>query len=447
MASSSSSPPPWELGLKTDAAEQERLNALQLRFNTDGRIPSCGEDGRWKGINFATRNTPTLLSPQTTAKALQATLALMDEGADDDDDDAPDVDPSFFLPAEAEPCSMHEVLARAIFRAHTQGVDYDAKNSGAEWWFVVREPRSPTLEKFESSSGGDGEKESIIVDHDGGKNGIAFHFDKDVMLASLGFPYVHPQLSTVTYLTGSGAPTVVCPMTRSVNGKLDQACTTMFVSYPTPGKHLIFDGRKLHGVPESLCYPRKVPNDTGKDVAALCEPRVTFLVNIWLNHSPFGVQRFPFSDFPSARLTMPSQGEVTDIEESVIETIRRMNSDTINNAHVVDVISGYNGINSPTSGANQWEVRVTVDGQERSEADELMLHVPEVPVMDQQIGSTFNLRFGSSHGPRFVSAAASVAATVSTITREVPLVHLPDRSSAEPVEKKQRVAKTCQQSH
>ena len=113
MASSSSSPPPWELGLKTDAAEQERLNALQLQFNTDGRIPSCGEDGHWKGINFATRNTPILLSPQTTAKALQATLALMDEGADDDDDDAPDVDPSFFLPAEAEPCSMHEVLARA----------------------------------------------------------------------------------------------------------------------------------------------------------------------------------------------------------------------------------------------------------------------------------------------------------------------------------------------
>jgi DNA-binding transcriptional ArsR family regulator len=50
---------------------------------------------------------------------------------------------------------------------------------------------------------------------------------------------VHPHLSTVTYLTDAGAPTVVLPQRSSACGELP-ACelSTVVVSYPAVGKHL-----------------------------------------------------------------------------------------------------------------------------------------------------------------------------------------------------------------
>ena len=55
----------------------------------------------------------------------------------------------------------------------------------------------------------------------------------------------------------------------------------VYVSHPVEGKHLAFDGRLLHGVPD--------PDPTGR-----CDPgeRLSLLVNIWLGHRPAGVGRW-----------------------------------------------------------------------------------------------------------------------------------------------------------
>ena len=463
-------PAPWEVGLKSGEEEQARLNSLRLAFNAEGRLEG-GRDGRWSDVNFATRTTSAAFLPARHAAALVGcTLSLMDEGAEDDDEDAPDVDPSFWMPAEAEPCSMHEVLAQAIFRAHTAGVEFDPASSGAEWWFVVREPRDPatadaaaTGSSSSSSSDDDGgggggavaaaAMDDGIVDHDGGDAGIAFHFDKDVMLAGLGLPFVHPQLSTVTYLTSAGAPTVVFPLQRSVEGAVDAACNAMTVSHPCAGKHLVFDGKSLHGVPESLARGNGAgaANDGSGGGGGSSSsssgsypmdepPRVTFLVNIWLNHPPFGVQRFPFGDFPSARATMPPQADTDEIRQTVADAIaaasRRYGGAGASAAAAAteddEDVCTISDIAAPETAPEataavaprccEWELRVTVDSQERSAADDLVLRVPAVPpavsalpdaaVVDGPLAaarssqpSTFSLHFQEGHGPVVVKGS------------------------------------------
>ena len=97
------------------------------------------------------------------------------------------LNPSNWLAATAEPRCSLERLARAIFERHTAGVAFDPATSGAEWWAQVR-------------GGGDRHE------------GIEFHWDVDEHLCDVqggGGVHVHPHLSTVTYLSAHGAPTVV----------------------------------------------------------------------------------------------------------------------------------------------------------------------------------------------------------------------------------------------
>lgn len=55
------------------------------------------------------------------------------------------------------------------------------------------------------------------------------------------------------------------------------------VSLPEVGKHLVFDGQLLHGaVPMESCHAGDKE-----------DPRVTFMVNIWLEYQPMGCQEFP----------------------------------------------------------------------------------------------------------------------------------------------------------
>ncbi|KAJ1638388.1 hypothetical protein T492DRAFT_225415 [Pavlovales sp. CCMP2436] len=73
----------------------------------------------------------------------------------------------------------------------------------------------------------------------------------------------------------------------------------MHVSWPRTGKHIAFDGRWLHGAPDSIpAAPRpgsrthpgssRTPGGAGG-----AEKRCSFLVNIWLNHKPIGSERCP----------------------------------------------------------------------------------------------------------------------------------------------------------
>jgi hypothetical protein len=109
-------------------------------------------------------------------------------------------------------------------------------------------------------------------------DGTEFHYDKDEAVASDQMRMVFPLVSTVSYLTSVGGPTVILNMT-SVDGThhVPPIAAVGHFSYPVGGRHTMFDGRMLHGV---LPAPTDGP-DSG-------HTRITLLVNWWTNtpHAP-----------------------------------------------------------------------------------------------------------------------------------------------------------------
>ena len=174
--------------------------------------------------------------------------------------DGPKLPDTFWLAAEATPTTRLEQLALAVFDAHTSGCrSFDRARSGAEWWVQLRDPAGP-------------------------RPGVGPHWDKDENLRRDFGIFAHPQLSTVTYLTSGGAPTVVLSQRIGQDGGMvgDGAISEATVSQPVAGKHLAFDGRLLHLVaPELTAAPAEPGN------------RCTFLVNIWLHHKPRGLRPLP----------------------------------------------------------------------------------------------------------------------------------------------------------
>ena len=140
-------------------------------------------------------------------------------------------------PSDAPRCALEE-LAGAIFQLHTRDCDdYDPETSGAEWWVQSRP-------------------------------GLSCHWDKDEELRVAAGLFVHPQVSTVTYLTAGAAqaPTLVFEgMTvpsLARQGHDNPAdlpaapeCTAVCASYPEVGKHVAFDGRLLHGALREMAEP------------------------------------------------------------------------------------------------------------------------------------------------------------------------------------------------
>lgn len=162
---------------------------------------------------------------------------------------------TFWVPADGEPRCALEALALDIFRFHTAGARFRPGASGAEWWTQV-----------------------IHTQDD-----IGWHFDKDYGMERAGVN-VHPHLGTVTYLCAHGGPTVVLDHAGALTTA--EPCDRedvprAWLSVPRLGKHMCFDGRHLHGAPADvadLCGIR--------DRGSRARPRVTFLVNVWLNHRP-----------------------------------------------------------------------------------------------------------------------------------------------------------------
>ena len=150
------------------------------------------------------------------------------------------------------------------------------------------------------------------------ENSICFHWDKDEDLRLLmgGNMYIHPHISTVTYLSDFGAPTMalnyrVNALTGEYVIPSDEESVEGYISWPRCGKHLSFDGRFLHAAPADFMQKgmfkkqietpmNQIPKDLLGDDAHCkimmrrCR-RVTFLVNIWLNYKPFNVDVFPES--------------------------------------------------------------------------------------------------------------------------------------------------------
>jgi hypothetical protein len=133
---------------------------------------------------------------------------------------------------------------------------------------------------------------------------IGFHWDKDETLADVHGIKAYPQVSTVTYLSGAGAPTVVLQHTRN-NIPGSHSVASGFVSHPAVGKHISFDGRLLHGVPAEISDSATPPAYT----------RVTFLANVWINHALVGIQALPehlAQQMCSARYFPPFSCSVTN---------------------------------------------------------------------------------------------------------------------------------------
>ena len=233
-------------------------------------------------------------------------------------------------------------MALDVFNYHVKrqrSSSVDLESSGAEWWVQIR-PSPEKAGRYSMLAGDNGNSDN---NNDLAKDGISFHWDKDEDLRLLcgGNTYVHPHLSTVTYLTSIGAPTLAIsyrinnltgewitdPVASAATiSEREQSPTAAeaFVSWPLEGKHLSFDGRFLHAAPPDLMKRRKFKEQCnewkkkrekpsggttenkedadGEEAAIIAKEekrhirrhrRVTFLVNIWLNYHPFEVKPFP----------------------------------------------------------------------------------------------------------------------------------------------------------
>mmetsp|Transcript_24007 Transcript_24007/g.47054 ORF Transcript_24007/g.47054 Transcript_24007/m.47054 type:complete len:378 (+) Transcript_24007:37-1170(+) len=234
-------------------------------------------------------------------------------------------DSTFWMPATGKPRCTLERLAAAVFELHTSHAfkpddsRVDWARTGVEWW--VQHCRGGEREKTK-----DGERL-------GEKKEIGFHWDKDEEMRCMDGIYVHAAVSTVTYLTSAGAPTLILDQRIGAGGELlgDGSIKAGHCSFPRVGKHVSFDARHLHAVPSLLAPSHSAPDfsrkrrreaDTGiegdekdgsvdgsKDAkgrvgdgqsrtsgSAASHPgmtRVTFLANVWVNHRPCRVKRLP----------------------------------------------------------------------------------------------------------------------------------------------------------
>ena len=120
---------------------------------------------------------------------------------------------TFWLPAtNFEPRTTFERLAKQIFDFHTKDlksdVEIDWNQSGAEYWTQKRD-LTDHIKKDKTTSAHSSSR-AVLANDD---TMIRFHFDKDEELVDQteGGITVHPQLSTITYLTDGGNPTLIFP--------------------------------------------------------------------------------------------------------------------------------------------------------------------------------------------------------------------------------------------
>jgi len=168
---------------------------------------------------------------------------------------------TFWVSADADVANLTvlEAVALKTMQFHAGNAGYDPARSGAEFWTMVLERAN---------------------DEEDEDDDVAFHWDRDYDAEETTNLQIHPHISTVTYLTDGGAPTVVlecpAPVEASEHPALMPEGVSVHASWPVVGRHLSFDGRFLHGAPAKFAHgtPKK------------CSHRVTFLVNVWLNHKP-----------------------------------------------------------------------------------------------------------------------------------------------------------------
>jgi len=240
---------------------------LELTLDEDGRIPGGTSDApRPPNLEYGFRVFDGVVSSEEmdtiVADCATAFTARTKAGGA-----SYSAGETYFLSAAAPATTVLEALAQSIFKLHTAhlepGKGYDAARSGAEWWTLVIE----------------------------NEDDVGFHWDRDYELEGGSDILVHPHLATVTYLGAAlGAPTLMVDRVSPVDphAPIEGPVTQLFVSRPAPGRHVSFDGRLLHGAPAEGSLTCEDSTSTTKR-----PPRVTFLVNVWLNHIPLSATPLP----------------------------------------------------------------------------------------------------------------------------------------------------------
>lgn len=196
------------------------------------------------------------------------------------------LDRSFWIQHGQRPRCALEALACNIYLHHTRNLppltsDEDQSLHGIEWWVQIRRgDGGQTIRQHRRSP--------RVLARD--PEDVNLHWDKDEELIDEGGPIIHPIISTVTYLTSQGAPTLIIPISSRNGSSSDH----VFLSYPFRGKHISFDGRWLHSAPRFLA--REAPPDY---------LRVTLLVNIWKGYKPISIDPLPQSFITSHRFLGP----------------------------------------------------------------------------------------------------------------------------------------------
>mmetsp|Transcript_9830 Transcript_9830/g.16341 ORF Transcript_9830/g.16341 Transcript_9830/m.16341 type:complete len:465 (-) Transcript_9830:373-1767(-) len=108
------------------------------------------------------------------------------------------------------------------------------------------------------------------------RESIGFHYDKDEGMATTKMTMSFPEVSTITYLTSHGAPTLVLNQTTpDGNGNDPELPRRAWLTSPVPNKHVLFRGNLQHGV-HGLLSP-----DDEQAPAASASRRLTLLINWW----------------------------------------------------------------------------------------------------------------------------------------------------------------------
>ena len=109
---------------------------------------------------------------------------------------------------------------------------------------------------------------------------IGFHIDKDEGIASEEQWMKMPVLSTVTYLTDVGGPTLVLEQASNRGGNRQEPELPVrgVLVYPKRNRHMLFPGNMQHGVVGEFAL-RQPQQDGG--VGGGSSERITFLVNWW----------------------------------------------------------------------------------------------------------------------------------------------------------------------
>ena len=207
---------------------------------------------------------------------------------------------TFWFNKDQAPKCYLEFMAKQVMIHHQSKVPSDSELTGVEFWVQVK----PWLQE---------EKQSL--EH----KSIGLHYDKDENLAEDFDIGTYPYLSTVTYLTTGGASTLI--MSNMQQSPIGNPIGEVTVSHPVKSKHICFTGTLLHGAPyiEILNAPRSIDqNDNygdGNEIGIGIGSRVTFLVNLWVDHAPLGVNCLPTNIQEILNVTSKFEQNYIDIDD------------------------------------------------------------------------------------------------------------------------------------